>query len=77
MEKTLNLIRAQELEHEEYNDEYDDSFDALAGHGRWDGEAEAETSIHGGAACTADFCILESLLGLTDCPGSGEAPCFS
>lgn len=53
VQRTLNLIRTQEIEDEEYNDEYDDSFDALGGHARWDGDVEAESSIHTGAGYMA------------------------
>eukprot|EP00892_Ulva_mutabilis_P006445 jgi/Ulvmu1/4172/UM019_0151.1 len=46
--KTLSLLQSQETEDAEYNDEYDDSFDALGGHAKWDGEAEAEISMRVG-----------------------------
>lgn len=59
--KTLTLIRTQEIEDEEYNDEYDDSFDALGGRTRWDGEVEVESSIHTGAGYTAWNIISDQL----------------
>jgi len=50
VQRTLVLIQSQECHDAEYNDEYDDSFDALGGHTGRDGEAEAESSKHAGAA---------------------------